>query len=443
MANQSNPLAVATGQEVETLSSLLKKDSYANRFKEVLGERSAQFCSSLISIGNTLGDVAPRSIIGSAMTAACLDLPIDKNLGFAWIVPYKGVATFQMGYKGYIQLGMRSAQYKRMNATSINREVWKGYDMVGEPVLDWEQYDPAKEIWGYFFGFELINGFTKTAVWTKEKVHEHATKYSQSYRAGKDIWKTQFDGMALKTVIANTLRKWGPMSVQMQRAFQSDSAVIRDIDATPEYIEGDGAEKPEKVVEEHPEQKKQREAAEKKSKVKEEPKKEPAPTTTAATTPPEDEKELAKQGLAPAKEAAPVPPGGWPKAEPPTNVVPMPDQTKQSKPEEKKPEPAPIPVEATVTPTPAVEPTPAPAPAAAATTPENGLSENQAKFKQELESAGITFEEFASYAAGKFLPKKADPTFPKSWAGIDETRATLFLRSIKGLIIQLKKVLKK
>lgn len=401
--DQSNPLAVATGQEPQTLAALLKTDAYANRFKQVLGDRAAQFCSSLISIGNTMQDVEPRSIIGSAMTAACLDLPIDKNLGFAWIVPYRAegrkVAQFQMGWKGYVQLGLRSGQYAKMNAQAINREVFKGWDAVGEPVLDWEQYDPDKEVWGYFFGYQLVNGFTKTAVWTKEKVIVHAKRYSQSYRSGAKIWTEQFDGMALKTATSNTLRKWGPMSVQMQQAFQSDQAVIRDIDAVPEYVDGNDAESVvEKPVTEHPEQKKQREAAEAAAAAKAKPVKEKAPepeqkketaTASATTTteaPSSDEAEEAKMGLAP------------------ENVLQMPSP----------------------------EPEKAPEPTVSAESAQ--LTENQAKLKKGLEDAGFSFEDFISFASGKFLPKKTDPSCPKQWSDIDDKKSGWFCTSLKGLI---------
>lgn len=409
MAQTTNPLAVATGQETQSLASLLKSDAYANRFKQVLGERAPQFCSSLISIGNSMPDVEPRSIIGAAMTAACLDLTIDKNLGFAWIIPYndrhtgKKVAQFQMGYRGLVQLGQRSAQYAKMNACAINREVFLGYDEVGEPRLDWEQYDPDKEVWGYFFGFRLINGFTKTAVWSKEKVKVHAQRYSQSYRAGKDIWRDQFDGMALKTVVANTLRKWGPLSVQLQQAFQVDQAVIRDMDAAPEYIDADAEPVVEKPVAEHPEVKKQKEAKakaeEKKAPPVEEKKPEPPPTAPAVAA---EEKAEADMGLAPEQ----------PKAEPaPANVVPMP---------EAKPEPVP-------------EPAPAPE------VPKE-LKAGQAALKSAIESAGYSFDDMINSLAGKVagFPKKNDPKSPKDWSQVDETKAAFCVKSIKGLVAAIK-----
>jgi recombination protein RecT len=300
-----------------SLAVLLKRPEYAKRFEAVLGERAAQFASSLLTIGASMKDVEPRSILGSAMIAAALDLPIDKNLGFAWIIPYKKwnpvkrveekLAQFQMGYKGYVQLAQRTSLYERMNATTINEEVFQGYDDVGEPLLDWKQYDPAKPVWGYFFGFKLTNGFTKKAVWTKDKLIEHAKRYSQSYRSGADIWKEQLDGMGTKTVISNTLRKWGPLSVQLQRALQADSAVIPDVDAEPVYPElEDATVKPEfshpAKVEQEAGKKAETKKTEAKPEPKPEPKKEPEVKKEAAP--------VAKEEPKPAKqeEAKPEPP---------------------------------------------------------------------------------------------------------------------------------------
>jgi recombination protein RecT len=215
-----------------TLRGMIQSPAYQARFKEVLGDKAQQFCTSLINVGQTMQDVEPTSIIQSAMIAAALDLPVDKNLGFAWIVPFKKgggpkMAQFQMGFKGFIQLGLRSGQYKRMNARAINAEAMKGYDEVGEPIIDWPLVDESKPIVGYVFAFSLVNGFSKVAYWPKTRVEEHAKRYSQSFRSGYDSpWKSHFDEMALKTVIKNELSRWGIMSIQMQEAISKDQGVI-------------------------------------------------------------------------------------------------------------------------------------------------------------------------------------------------------------------------
>jgi len=235
-----NPFAVAN--QPETLQSLLRHDAYRKRFEQVLGERAPQFISSILSLGTTMPDVEPRSILAGAAIAASLDLPIDKNLGFAWIVPYKKgdrkLAQFQMGYRGYVQLALRTAAYERMNAKPINAEALNGYDSVGEPVIDWSKLDETKPEVGYVFAFQLVNGFVKCCYWPKTKVEAHAQRYSQSYRGGYESpWKTHFTQMALKTVIANELRHWGILSVQTQMAFREDQGMRKDIDVEVEFPE--------------------------------------------------------------------------------------------------------------------------------------------------------------------------------------------------------------
>lgn len=360
----------------ESLAALLKQPVYAKRFEAVLGERAPQFASSLISIGNTMKDVDPKSIIGSAMTAAALDLPIDKNLGFAWIVPYrKGdrkLAQFQMGYRGYVQLAQRSSQYSRMNATPINKEVFLGYDEVGEPNLDWDQYDPAKPVWGYFFGFQLTNGFTKKAVWSKEKILAHARRYSQSFRSGAEIWTEQFDGMATKTVISNTLRKWGPLSVQLQRALQADQAIIKDVDAEPIYPEIEDAAESEKPVFEHP-AKAEQEQEQKAEKPKTEPK---------------------KKAVEPKPEPAP---------EPPPQPVAQPELV-QPQPEETKPVPPPAPAEP---------------------------GKKQVELAAAVKEMGFTWEDWVGWASTALPGIKASP--PKSWADVTDVVASLCVKNPKGV----------
>lgn len=224
-----------------TVRSIVSNPAIQQRFKEVLKDRSEQFVSSLLNISNSMKDVEPNSIVQSAMIAATLDLPIDRNLGFAWIVPFKNKgekqAQFQMGHRGFIQLALRSGQYKRMNARAVNAEAVAGYDEVGEPRIDWDKIDETLPVAGYVFAFQLVNGFTKCCYWSKQRVEEHAKRYSQSYRGGYDSpWKSHFDAMALKTVIKNELPKWGIMSIQMQRAVETDQGVIT-ADGTVQFVD--------------------------------------------------------------------------------------------------------------------------------------------------------------------------------------------------------------
>src|ERR1035437_9128986 len=181
MTPQTNAVANRAPSAVATLKGLLDSAAYKGRFEQVLRDRGPQFCASLIQVVNgtpALKSCEPNSIIASAMTAATLDLPIEKNLGFAHLVPYKGVCTFQMGYKGFVQLALRTNQYARMNACKINAEAYKGSDEVGEPIIDWEKLDETKPAVGYFFGFKTTSGFIKGIYWTVEKTMAHAKQYS-------------------------------------------------------------------------------------------------------------------------------------------------------------------------------------------------------------------------------------------------------------------------
>jgi len=235
-------MQVATQRE--TISSLLAQDKYKKRFEQVLGERAPQFISSILSLGATMADVEPRSVLASAAIAASLNLPVNPTLGFAWIVPYKknGVkyGQFQCGYRGLIQLAQRTGAYSSMNAEAVNAEVYKGRNKVGEPIIDWEALDESKPVAGYVFAFEMINGFSKVCYWSKEKVERHAQKYSQAYRSGHDgPWRENFDRMGLKTVVSNELRRWGMLSVELQGAFAEDHSIHKDIDAPAEFPEAE------------------------------------------------------------------------------------------------------------------------------------------------------------------------------------------------------------
>ena len=225
--------------EAVNVKVLLSNVNYKKRFEEILGKKAPGFISSIINISNTptLTGVEPKSVISSAVVAATLDLPIDPNLGFAYIVPYndknKGkVAQFQMGYKGFIQLAMRSGQYKTINAIEVYEGDIKHVNrLTGEIELDDDNTKRDKVI-GYLAYFRLLNGFEKTLYMTTEEMEKHAKRYSQTYKSNKDFvvkqskWSTDFDAMAIKTVIKLLLSKYGVLSIEMQRAIEADQGII-------------------------------------------------------------------------------------------------------------------------------------------------------------------------------------------------------------------------
>ncbi|MFT8526107.1 MAG: recombinase RecT [Lentilactobacillus hilgardii] len=215
------------------VKDLVKQDKIKQMLASTLGSRSQQFATSLVSVVNEnyqLGKVDQMSVINSAMVAATLDLPINQNLGYMWLVPYKDKATPQIGYKGYIQLAQRTGKYKSMNAITVYEGQLKSWN----PLTEEADYDPngkieGNKVIGYIGYFKLLNGFEKTVYWTKEEIEAHRDRFSKAKSSGP--WKTDFDAMALKTVLRSMLTKWGPMSTEMEEAVTKDEEVPQEIDA--------------------------------------------------------------------------------------------------------------------------------------------------------------------------------------------------------------------
>ena len=250
MSNQMQ--AQKNNVKVAGIKQLLDIDVYKKRINEIMGKKAAPFMASIVNVSNlpSLKDSDPNSIISSAIVAATLDLPIDQNLGFAYIVPYNTKegkkAQFQMGYRGYIQLAMRTGQYKTINAIEIYKgEIKRVNRLTGEMEFnDDEDLIDRDTVVGYMAYFKLLNGFEKTLYMTKEEMERHAKKYSQSYSSQKkwvvdsSLWSTDFDGMAIKTVIKRLLSKYGILSVEMQNAITNDQAVMNN-EGNPEYVDNE------------------------------------------------------------------------------------------------------------------------------------------------------------------------------------------------------------
>lgn len=221
-----------------TLKALLSSPSVQKRFEEVLGKRANQFATSILNLYNSekmLQKCEPMSVISSAMVAASLDLPVDKNLGYMYIVPYGNKAQPQIGYKGYIQLALRSGQYKNINVTPIcEGELVKWNPLTEEIEIDFESRKSDAVI-GYAAYFELLNGFRKTVYWTREQVEKHRKKYSKSDFG----WKNDWEAMAQKTVLKSLLAKWGILSIEMQKAVieDADEKEIKDVTHEADVID--------------------------------------------------------------------------------------------------------------------------------------------------------------------------------------------------------------
>ena len=220
---------VATTQQPQTLQSLMGSAAVSRKLNEILGseKKASAFISSVISVANgnrQLRMCQPMSILSSAMIAATLDLPVVPTLGMA----YKGTATFQIGYKGILELAMRSGEFQNI----IDEVVYEGQlvsknRFTGEYVFDEDAKKSDKPI-GVMARFDLVNGFSKTIFWTMEEIEAHAKKFSQAYRSGYNSpWKTDYLSMAKKTVVKALLSKYAPKSVAMQTAIKFDQAKIK------------------------------------------------------------------------------------------------------------------------------------------------------------------------------------------------------------------------
>lgn len=214
-----------------SVKGLMDSPAVKKRFEEVLCERAPQYMSSIVNLVNSdtnLKKCEPMSVIASCMVAATMDLPVDKNLGYAWVVPYGTKAQFQMGYKGYIQLALRTGQYKAINVVEIREGELISWNPLSEEVeIDFTQRKSDKVI-GYAGYFKLLNGFEKTVYWSKEEVESHAKKFSKTYSFKNGVWQTDFDSMAKKTVLRNLLSKWGILSIEMQKAYSADNNSVKD-----------------------------------------------------------------------------------------------------------------------------------------------------------------------------------------------------------------------
>ena len=252
MAYQNQPVKAqqnAVSNNIANLEAWVNSPTIKKKFQEVLDKGSGAFVTALLSMVKAtpqLQQCDPKTVLSAAMTAATMKLPINPNLGFAYIVPYKTEATFQMGYKGIIQLAMRTGQYKTINASVVREGEIEDIDFITGEIIRGKRV--SDQVIGYIAYFKLVNGFEKTLYMTKEEMQAHAAQFSQAYAADKrygksrSVWTSNFDAMALKTVLKQLISKYGIMSIDMQggeamaQALTSDGAVIRE-DGTADYVD--------------------------------------------------------------------------------------------------------------------------------------------------------------------------------------------------------------
>ena len=293
-------------QSKPKFSVVLQSDAYKKLINNTLGdpERAKRFIASIssaVAVNPTLQECDPKTIVSGALLGEALNLSPSPQLGLFYLVPYaqkekkdkqgniieheKINAQFQLGYLGYIQLAIRSGQYKDIDVIEIKEGEYLGRDkQTGKPLFEFiedEILRTSKPTIGYLAYFELLNGFTKKLYMSKEEMEQHADKYSKAFslaeyrklQAGqipeKDMWKyssfwyKNFDMMAFKTVLRQLISKWGIMSIEMQDAYAKDMAVMKE-DGTYDYVDSPDNEETsvvqEAVVEEKEEKKTKKES---------------------------------------------------------------------------------------------------------------------------------------------------------------------------------------
>lgn len=228
---------------LQDVKKLLSMKEVQGRFNDIMGKKAPQFMASItnaVSGNRLLQQCDANSVMSAAFVAATYDLPIDGNLGFAAIVPYGNKAQYQLMYRGFVQLAIRTGAYEKMNVAEVYQDELEGYNPITGEVTFVEDFSKCAQrdegaddkIIGYYAWFRLKSGFTKELYMTKKQVLNHAEKYSRAYRSDiekgrKDSrWSQDFDAMAKKTVIKQLLSKWGILSTEMQSAIVDDQKVF-------------------------------------------------------------------------------------------------------------------------------------------------------------------------------------------------------------------------
>lgn len=255
VTNSLRPAAAKPG-----LAVYLTNDAVKNQINKVVGGKDGQrFISAIISAVQTnpqLQECTNPSILSAALLGESLKLSPSPQLGQYYLVPYNDkergkVAQFQLGYKGYIQLAIRSGMYKKLNVLAIKEGELIHFDPLNEEIevnlIDDEEKRENTATIGYYAMFEYTNGFRKAIYWSKAKMEAHAMKYSAGYKArkGYTFWEKDFDAMAYKTMLRHLISRWGIMSIELQKAYEGDMGVI-DENGSVSYV--DNYEEPEKVA---------------------------------------------------------------------------------------------------------------------------------------------------------------------------------------------------
>ena len=250
----SNSIVKSTNAKLGFTDFVTNETVKARIAKTLTGKSGERFISNIIStVSNNpaLQECDNRTIVNAALLAESLSLSLSPTLGQAYLVPFndnrnnRKVAQFQLGYKGYIQLAIRSGQYRRMNVVCVKQGEFISFDPLTEELkiklIEDEAARETAPTVGYYARLEYVNGFTKAIYWSKEKMETHALTYSKGYKAkkGYTFWEKNFDEMACKTMLRQLISKWGIMSIEQQNmisAMEKDMSVIDD-DGKAQYVD--------------------------------------------------------------------------------------------------------------------------------------------------------------------------------------------------------------
>lgn len=261
MTNIGKNLATQANTQVANkasngFSAFMAAPAIREKINDIIGGKDGQrFITAIVSHvaqNPELQKCQHATLFTAAMQCEALKLSPSKTLGECYIIPFNDtknnrvVATFQIGWQGYVQLALRSGQYRKLNVVELKEgEVVYYNRLTGDIETKFIEDDEIREktpTMGYYAMFELTNGFFKGIYWSREKMEQHALKYSQGYAADKrkgtsyTFWSKSFDEMAKKTMIRQLIGKWGPKSLEMRQGLENDGAVIRD-DQTPDYVD--------------------------------------------------------------------------------------------------------------------------------------------------------------------------------------------------------------
>lgn len=216
----------------KSIANFLNFPATQTFLEQNLRDRRSEFVSNLIAMCESDANLAacdPKALMMCAMNATSLNLPLNKNLGYAYIIPYSGVPSFQIGYKGLIQLALRTGLYRTINACEIRQGEIERNKITGEIKFLGEK--PEGKIIGYLAFLKLQTGFEASLYMSEDQMEEHALRFSKMYQSDKKFsrsiskWSDPLarPKMALKTVLKGLLGTYGVLTTELSQALEVDN----------------------------------------------------------------------------------------------------------------------------------------------------------------------------------------------------------------------------